>query len=152
MISHRNNHLKAFFSYQGRIARKKYFLTDLIIVIPVFLLVFLIILVGMIFKVPMPHEMLFALPGVLLLCTMLSFPTVKRFHDIGLPGWLYVFLLFSPIYEFVSEFSGENAGIEGILASMNLVIFVLLLFKKGTVGPNKYGSDPLEPENLSKKT
>jgi uncharacterized membrane protein YhaH (DUF805 family) len=46
---------------------------------------------------------------------------VKRFHDIDKPGW-YVLLLWVPIY--------------------NLYLFLLLIFKKGTMGPNKFGSDP----------
>ena len=106
----------------------------------------------MIFKVPMPDPTLFALPVALLLWIIFSFPTVKRFHDIGLPGWLYVFFLFSSGYDFVSEFSGENAGIEGIISGMGLIIAVLLLFIKGTVGPNKYGPDPLEKKDLSNST
>lgn len=51
-----------------------------------------------------------------------SFLTVKRYHDIEKPGWYY-WLLLIPLY--------------------NIYLAILLLFKKGTTGPNAYGPDPL---------
>jgi uncharacterized membrane protein YhaH (DUF805 family) len=51
-----------------------------------------------------------------------SFITVKRFHDLNRPGWHY-WLLLIPFY--------------------NLYLAIILLFKKGTAGPNTYGPDPL---------
>lgn len=47
---------------------------------------------------------------------------VKRLHDLGLPGW-HFWLLLIPLY--------------------NIYLSLVLLFKKGTVGPNAYGEDPL---------
>jgi len=54
------------------------------------------------------------------------FPAVKRLHDINRPGgWLL--LMFIPV--------------------LNLVLGIVLLFKKGTVGTNQYGDDPLSKNN-----
>ncbi len=54
------------------------------------------------------------------------FPAVKRLHDINRPGgWLL--LIFIP--------------------GFNLVLGIVLLFKKGTVGTNQYGDDPLSKNN-----
>jgi TPR repeat protein/uncharacterized membrane protein YhaH (DUF805 family) len=54
------------------------------------------------------------------------FPAVKRLHDINRPGgWLL--LMFIP--------------------GLNLVLGIVLLFKKGTVGANQYGDDPLSKNN-----
>jgi uncharacterized membrane protein YhaH (DUF805 family) len=46
---------------------------------------------------------------------------IRRFHDVNRSGW-NVFLLFIPI--------------------LNLFIFLGLMIKPGTEGPNKYGADP----------
>jgi uncharacterized membrane protein YhaH (DUF805 family) len=48
--------------------------------------------------------------------------TIQRFHDIERPG-THFWLLLIPFY--------------------NIYIELVLLFKKGTEGPNKFGDDPL---------
>jgi uncharacterized membrane protein YhaH (DUF805 family) len=53
---------------------------------------------------------------------LLSFPAVKRLHDLGRSGWEY-FLFLLPFY--------------------NIYLGLLLLFKRGSDGDNKYGPDPL---------
>lgn len=50
--------------------------------------------------------------------------TVKRLHDLGRSGWDW-FLLLVPLY--------------------NVYLGCILLFKKGTDGPNAFGPDPLRP-------
>jgi uncharacterized membrane protein YhaH (DUF805 family) len=62
------------------------------------------------------------LPGVAVL--------VRRFHDLGLSGWLYLLLL-------ALSFIPAVGGVAGIAI---LVICCI----KGTEGPNKFGPDPLE--------
>ncbi|MGE4287009.1 MAG: DUF805 domain-containing protein [Phycisphaerae bacterium] len=53
---------------------------------------------------------------------ILSFPTVKRLHDINKSGKHY-FLMLIPIY--------------------NLYLLIILLWRKGTDGSNGFGTDPL---------
>src|ERR1039457_202175 len=53
---------------------------------------------------------------------LIAFQAVKRLHDLDRPGSHY-WLLLIPLY--------------------NLYIGLILLFQKGTTGPNKYGPDPL---------
>jgi uncharacterized membrane protein YhaH (DUF805 family) len=53
---------------------------------------------------------------------ILAFQAVKRLHDLDRPGFHY-WLCFIPFY--------------------NFYLGLILLFKKGTVGINKYGPDPL---------
>jgi uncharacterized membrane protein YhaH (DUF805 family) len=48
--------------------------------------------------------------------------TVKRLHDLGRPGWHW-WLFFIPLY--------------------NIYLGLVLLFQRGTPGPNLYGPDPL---------
>ena len=50
--------------------------------------------------------------------------TVKRLHDLERPGWHW-WLMMVPIY--------------------NIYLGLVLFFQQGTVGPNKYGFDPLSP-------
>ena len=50
-----------------------------------------------------------------------AFLVVKRLHDLGKPGWQY-FLMYVPLY--------------------NIYLGIVLLFVKGTAGPNEYGEDP----------
>jgi uncharacterized membrane protein YhaH (DUF805 family) len=64
---------------------------------------------------------------------LLSFVTVKRFHDLGKPSW-YFWLLLIPLVNFYWS--------------------VLLLARKGISGSNSYGPDPLEgitPSGLPKR-
>jgi len=53
--------------------------------------------------------------------------TIKRLHDLGRPGWHW-WLLLVPIY--------------------NMYLGLVLLFQKGTVGPNEFGSDPLDASKV----
>jgi len=48
--------------------------------------------------------------------------TVKRLHDIDMSGWYY-FVFLIPL--------------------INVIFGLILLFKKGTQGTNRYGEDPL---------
>ena len=72
--------------------------------------------------------------GVLVLALALLVPTiavqVRRLHDQNLSGWI-VLIGYIPIVNYIG----------GIV----LLVFMCL---PGTVGPNKYGPDPLEGERL----
>jgi len=57
--------------------------------------------------------------------------TVRRFHDQNLTGWLV--LVFAVLE--------QVPYIGGILPIVQLV----MMARKGTVGANKYGADPLDP-------
>lgn len=49
-------------------------------------------------------------------------PSVKRLHDVDKSGWFYLLIL---------------------VPFVNLWIIYLLFFKKGTVGENRFGNDPI---------
>jgi uncharacterized membrane protein YhaH (DUF805 family) len=51
-----------------------------------------------------------------------SFPVIKRLHDLGWSGWLFVVFL---------------------IPVVGTVLSLALLFRKGTQGPNRCGRDPL---------
>lgn len=54
---------------------------------------------------------------------ILSFPIVKRFHDLNLSVWLWWIMIIPPI---------------------NLIFLFILIVMKGTKGENKYGPNPLQ--------
>ena len=74
------------------------------------------------------EEAIDMISGLIILCNLLlliiiqSFLVVKRLHDLDLHGSRF-WLLFIPFY--------------------NVYLGLFLLFKKGTVGPNKYGEDQI---------
>lgn len=106
-----------FFNVAGRLNRKRYFLRSLVL-LPVLLVAMLLIAAD---------ESLFMALGIVLYIAA-GIPnillSVRRCHDINHSGW---FLLLA------------------LLPIGNIIIPLLLLFKKGTDGPNTYGADPLGP-------
>jgi len=104
-----------FFTTRGRTNRLKYFLQ---ILIPSFIAV-----VGNgIASAASPEAAGF---GALILLTggiLTIFPAVRRLHDINVSGWYFLFSL---------------------VPLANLILGLILLFKKGTEGSNQYGPDPL---------
>jgi len=61
------------------------------------------------------------LPGIML--------RIRRFHDLGVTGWMYLVFLILGVLPFISTLSG--------LANLFWFCF------PGTQGPNKFGQDPL---------
>jgi len=59
---------------------------------------------------------------------LISFPMMKRLHDLNKPDW-HFFLLLIPI--------------------INIYLLLICFLKKGTSGPNQYGHDPLAPHSQS---
>lgn len=115
------------FSFEGRANRAWYLwhivLDDLAIVTALAVLVVLGMAAGTPWIVALP------LAGVVIAGTWAAIAvTVRRFHDLGRPGWHW-FLLAIPL--------------------VNIVVGLQLLLQRGTPGPNHYGSDPLDPRRLS---
>lgn len=57
--------------------------------------------------------------------------SVRRIHDFDKSGWLYLVVLI-----------GSMIPILGLLVSIGWIVINCL---RGTVGPNRFGDDPLEP-------
>lgn len=75
---------------------------------------------------------LFVLAAVLLATLALaSVWAIKRLHDINMPGW-WALVIFVPL--------------------ANLAMGIFLLARKGTIGPNRYGRDPLQSEGHTPET
>ena len=57
--------------------------------------------------------------------------SIRRLHDLNLSGWWYMLI-------FILSLSKST-----ILNLIALGFYIYLIFKRGTVGENKYGTDPL---------
>lgn len=109
--------LKRYFTFKGRINRAKYFWISFLVGIPIVILSIMI---------EYSESISFILLVLLLeiIATILSVClVVQRLHDIKRPG-AHFWLLLIPLY--------------------NIYLGLVLLFKKGTDGPNIYGEDPLK--------
>jgi uncharacterized membrane protein YhaH (DUF805 family) len=83
---------------------------------------------------------------------------VRRLHDIDRTGW-WVLLLVAPMIAGIIIFTvisavPDNIGVVGggilVLIVVELVIWIVFLIwlcQRGTVGPNRYGTDPLGAHN-----
>ena len=108
--------MNTLFSYNGRLNRKPYFWYW------VLLWVIEIVVSAIVAWANSGLVSVIALIIYALCIIFGSFLVVKRFHDIGKPGW-YFWLLIIPLY--------------------NIYLVILLYFQKGTAGSNAYGADPL---------
>lgn len=108
------------FSFQGRANRAWYFWHTLLDGAFVVGLILAIVIVGGVLGNP-----LFVLPavGVLVAGGVAGVAiAIKRLHDIDRPGWHW-WLLLIPGY--------------------NIYLSLVMLFKRGRIGPNEFGADPL---------
>jgi uncharacterized membrane protein YhaH (DUF805 family) len=116
----------SFFSFEGRYNRKKFFWVSVAVgCVLVGAKVALAILLVLLFPESAPEQLGVAtgVIGLILNVWLVSYPVVKRLHDLDRPGSNY-WLSLIPLY--------------------NIYLGMVLTFKKGTTGPNRYGMDPLE--------
>lgn len=105
-----------FLTPNGRMNRLKYFVINLILFIPVTLIEFLL----------STNDLVCLFIAIILLFIILPIgiiANIKRLHDINKSGW-FSFFCFVPL--------------------ANLLLCLILLFVKGTTGPNRFGPDPLQ--------
>lgn len=122
-----------FLSYDGRIGRLKFFLLFLLffVVLPFVLLIILewgADYSGYYSGAPIYTiiTVIRTLIGSAIIVILLSLVFVKRFHDLNRPG-THFWLMVIPVY--------------------STYLWLLLIFKRGTTGFNKYGADPLLKES-----
>jgi uncharacterized membrane protein YhaH (DUF805 family) len=144
------------FSPRGRVNRGKYWL---FVVVSIAILIVLIAAVSVVWAgrihdpggtLGFPSEALFVVGVVYLILLVIGiFVGIKRLHDRDKSGWwLLVFYLVPMVLSWTSAILSHN-GIGAVFALGSLAIsiwaFVELGCLRGTVGPNRYGEDPLAP-------
>jgi uncharacterized membrane protein YhaH (DUF805 family) len=144
------------FSPRGRINRAKYWL---FVLVSIAILVVLIAAMSLVWanRIFDPQGGLgFPLAGMIVLGIIYLallvvgiFVGIKRLHDRDKSGWwLLVFYLAPMLLSWVSAILSRNGiGIVFALASFAISIWALVELGclRGTVGPNRYGPDPLSP-------
>ena len=151
-----------FFSYQGRIGRQTYiFLTLMTIMCGL-----LVLIVGGIgafyileyfFGITLSEKWQFVvllLPGAVLINVLFSFIAVKRLHDIGWSGWFCLLLFLQQVYKLIYQNMFNSIRfleMEFLILGVSLIMYLILLFKKGSEGDNIYGPDPLSMYRRDKR-
>lgn len=104
-----------YFSTTGRLNRKPYILRSILLSI-------LAIICSALLDTATSILIIIGCIGVIACVISGIMVTVRRLHDLNMSGWWYL-LLWIPF--------------------VNFIFSLVLLFKKGTDGPNSYGPDPL---------
>jgi uncharacterized membrane protein YhaH (DUF805 family) len=136
-------------SFSGRLNRKPYWLINLILVATVFVILVLVAMLGgsaalaefSAFGAALLSFVVALFPAWIVLAT-----GVKRLHDRNKSAWwLLLFYLLPGVLQGIGETAGD-LGIVLMIAGIAISIWALVEvgFLRGTVGPNRYGPDPLE--------
>ena len=132
-----------FFSYSSRIGRLRYFAYGM----GVFLLLLpALILAGVLFalKIYFPAFLLCG-AAYLFLITMSFVFAVRRLHDLDASGWWSLIIgaaMLSTMLGMLQPGSGNLAWIRGLLGLAEFVLVLILLFKQGSPGDNRFGPPP----------
>ncbi|MBA4318096.1 MAG: hypothetical protein C0412_06825 [Flavobacterium sp.] len=107
------------------------------------------------FNSPLTNEILYLfvllVPGTILLWFQVSL-LVRRIHDLGssikkylvlFSGWALGLLFFAYLFDHISLSYFVRISLTIIWFLPMLFIFYCLFFKRGTIGQNQYGEDPV---------
>ena len=133
---------KFYFSFEGRVNRKAYWLN---LILPYMLIGFLLNAVDVsLGLVKADYGLLSSLFSLICLWPHIALG-IKRFHDRDLSGWWQAAPFVATALAVAGFVVFKPIGIIFAIATgiMALCLTVQLLFLKGTTGPNKYGPDPL---------
>ena len=141
----------------GRLNRKSYLCAALILLASMALVSALVLLC--LYFAESLREMNFVfLPTLILVggfCLYLNYVLVsKRFHDLGISAWAtFAFPLLGILSQVTSgtDFFTLTDAVSLIASLTSIVLSLTLFFKKGQVGANIYGADPLEKPKIRKK-
>jgi uncharacterized membrane protein YhaH (DUF805 family) len=115
--------VETFFRISNRINRKRYIKRMLALVVISFVFGFVLnFALAIMDKEMLEGDMLASAMGGLTFIPSLAL-MIRRLHDLDRPAW-WVIATFVPL--------------------LNLVLWLYLLFARGTYGPNQYGADPIE--------
>jgi uncharacterized membrane protein YhaH (DUF805 family) len=133
------------FSFRGRLNRKPYWLATLaIIVVMGVIATVLISALGFSVEALLGGAVVYLILLVPLIWIGLALGA-KRLHDRDKSAWwLLVFYLAPAVLQNVADQAGGAGWLLSLLAfAINIWMIVELGFLRGTVGPNRYGPDPL---------
>lgn len=126
------------FGFDGRINRAKYWLAAVIY------LVAILIAAGLMFAL---HGMIgMVLMGIVYIVALVSGIAVgiKRLHDCDKSGWwLLVFYLLPGLLSAAAMSMDDSVVLNLLSFAVSIWGIVQLGFLRGTIGPNRFGADPI---------
>jgi uncharacterized membrane protein YhaH (DUF805 family) len=148
---------ECLFRFKGRMRRKDYWLKGMLVVAPPSLLLF-----GVVETVSVTEALywMLAIPSVAILY-MSAALIVKRLHDRDRSGWFVTVPLVTPLlqavleafqevlredplfYDWLQDATSVLVFVTLVAHIWNLFILIPVAFFRGTVGPNRFGDDPL---------
>jgi uncharacterized membrane protein YhaH (DUF805 family) len=133
-----------YFSFRGRANRQRYWLTALALyglMVVALLLAFIVPVVGGVVGVTAVVAFLVAVLAL----------AARRLHDRGKSAW-WLLIMYVPLVVLsglgqVASISSPEAGAGFALLSLPFSVWILVELGclRGTVGPNRFGPDPLQP-------
>ena len=126
------------FGFDGRINRAKYWLAVVIY------LVVMLIAIGLMFALPGMIGMV--LMGIIYIVAIVSGIAVgiKRLHDCDKSGWwLLVFYLVPGLFSGGAMNMDDSVILNLLSFAVSIWGIVQLGFLRGTIGPNRFGPDPI---------
>lgn len=141
----------------GRLNRKSYLCAALILL--AFLALVCALALACLYFAESLKEANFVFLPVLILagvfCLYLNYMLIsKRFHDLGISAWAtFIFPVLGILSQVTSgtDFFTLTDAVALIASLASIVLSLTLFFKKGQVGANIYGADPLEKPKTRKK-
>ncbi|MDZ4373658.1 MAG: DUF805 domain-containing protein [Phenylobacterium sp.] len=138
----------SYFSFAGRANRQRYWLTSFAI----YGLIFVGLLVGLLIggAIPVVGPVLLALMVVAAMWASLAI-SARRLHDRNKSAWwLLLFIVLPTLLSAFGQLVGlsePEAGAAFSLLGLPFSIWALVEIGclKGTIGPNRFGADPLQP-------
>jgi uncharacterized membrane protein YhaH (DUF805 family) len=149
---------RLLFSFRGRLNRQPYWLASIVIIVLMLLLV--VLEFGWIALAMVREHEFWASDATLTVIVILYLPLLfvalalaaKRLHDRDKSAWwLLLFYLAPSVLSGAANHAGDVGFSILYLASFAITVwaFVELGCLRGTVGPNRFGPDPLAPAALA---
>jgi uncharacterized membrane protein YhaH (DUF805 family) len=147
---------RLLFSFRGRLNRQPYWLASMVIIVLMLLLV--VLEFGWIALAMVGEHEFWASDATLAIIVILYLPLLfvalalaaKRLHDRDKSAWWLLLFYGAPsVLNAAADWMGD-VGFILYLAGFALMIWALVEIGclRGTVGPNRYGPDPLAPPML----
>ena len=145
-----------FISFNGRISRAKFWIVVLCCA------VFSLAVIGVTMAVSSSMDTMFRV-GLVACIPIIYFAVVngiKRLHDRNKSGWwICLFgapLVLSSIAGALGIGTGSDSGASVVIGTLQFILLIISIWAfvelgclRGSIGQNKYGSDPLAPEVLT---
>lgn len=133
------------FHFYGRISREDFWLFTLSSYV-------LLLISAFFYFIPVVGDLMIAISVIYIFICQLS-ATVRRLHDIDLRGYIvaipYIlliiyFVMMIPVYAMYHTHANAIMTTAQFITALSYVGILALCLKKGTVGSNKYGTDPTD--------